>query len=348
MPSHHDLAIVINTNLDVGGPCSRGGVCFYGPQNEQMLEELRTCWKGNKNQKKSSKHQLKNTYSVSIACPCVVLCGIFLYPSKKKVCQRGVPWFDPKWSAKDFRLQFKRKVQNNWGILIPLGHTRIYQKKRKNIWFLVSCSDFISPWDSDKTLSEEMLDSSWGTWLLGELGELGELTLEWLGFSATMISVTSGTLFFSLFSFFSFFLSGSKKLNNSSILWLAWMIWLQADTQSLLAPTKMSAVTSKMTPKMSETSLSSSSSTCSLSEAPQLSRILCAFSSIDSICCHTSSRAFWCWIWHSHLSASSRISLKHLIQVFCGEVTPARQAWAKRSSSILQVAAMIALQCFTQ
>ena len=76
MPSHHDLAIVINTNLDVGGPCSRGGVCFYGPQNEQMLEELRTCWKGNKNQEKSSKHQLKNTYSVSIACPCVC-CVIF-------------------------------------------------------------------------------------------------------------------------------------------------------------------------------------------------------------------------------------------------------------------------------
>lgn len=53
MPSHRDLAIVINTNLDVGGPCSRGEVCFYGPQNEQMLEELRTCWKGNKDQKKS-------------------------------------------------------------------------------------------------------------------------------------------------------------------------------------------------------------------------------------------------------------------------------------------------------
>ena len=63
--------------------------------------------KGTKIRKSHQNIKLKSTYSVSIACPCVVLCGIFLYPSKKKVCQRVVPWFDPKWSAKDFRLQFK-------------------------------------------------------------------------------------------------------------------------------------------------------------------------------------------------------------------------------------------------
>ena len=70
MPSHHDLAID-NTNLDVGGPCSRGGVCFYGPQNEHMLEELRTYML--ETEQKSEKiiktsFKLKNTCSLSIAC----------------------------------------------------------------------------------------------------------------------------------------------------------------------------------------------------------------------------------------------------------------------------------------